>query len=108
MDIQQPLLEEGAAEESLYAWLRKGQDGAAPVLVVCNFTPVERSARRIGVPQAGRWIERLNTDAACYGGGDRGNLGGVESDPIAASGRAQSIALTIPPLSTLFFELDQG
>ena len=101
-------VEEGAAEESLYAWLRKGQDGAAPVLVVCNFTPVERSARRIGVPQAGRWIERLNTDAACYGGGDRGNLGGVESDPIAASGRAQSIALTIPPLSTLFFELDQG
>ena len=101
-------IEEGAAEESLFAWLRKGSDGTAPVLVVSNFTPVERSARRIGVPRAGRWVEKLNTDASIYGGGDRGNMGFADSEQIAASGRPHSISLTIPPLTTLFFELKEG
>ncbi len=100
-------IEESAADESVLAWVRRGTDGAAPVLVVSNFTPVERTARRIGVPDAGLWVERLNTDAAIYGGGDRGNLGAVHSDEIAASGRAHSLSLTLPPLSTLFFELQR-
>lgn len=98
-------IEENASEESLFVWLRKASDGSPPMLVVANFTPVERSARRIGVPQAGHWSERLNTDAAVYGGGNRGNLGGVDSQPVAAAGRAHSITLTIPPLTTLFLEL---
>jgi 1,4-alpha-glucan branching enzyme len=101
-------IEEGAAEESIFAWVRYGAKGTAPVLVVSNFTPVKRSARRIGVPQAGRWIEKLNSDAARYGGGDRGNMGFADSEQIASSGRANSISLTIPPLTTLFFELNSG
>lgn len=101
-------IEEGAADESIFAWVRRGSEGSAPVLVVCNFTPVERTARRVGVPQSGRWIEKLNTDAAHYGGGDRGNMGFADSEQIAASGKAHSISLTIPPLSTLFFELNSG
>ncbi len=99
-------VEEGAADESIQAWLRHGSEGP-PVLVVSNLTPVERSARRIGVPQPGRWAERLNTDATEYGGGGRGNLGAVESEPVAAAGRAHSLSLTLPPLSTLFFELQR-
>lgn len=97
-------IESGASNESLFAWVRYGFAGTRPVLVVCNFTPVERTGRRIGVPLPGRWIETLNTDAACYGGGDRGNFGFEDSEDIAASGWAQSVSLTIPPLSTLIFE----
>ena len=99
-------IEEAAADESIFAWVRHGLDGAAPVLVVSNFTPVERTGRRIGVPTAGRWVEKLNTDAAIYGGQNRGNFGSVESGQVAASGRANSISLTIPPLSTLILELE--
>ena len=101
-------VEEGAADESIFAWLRKGTEGTAPVLVVSNFTPVERTGRRIGVPAPGRWVERLNTDSKSYSGGDRGNMGYKDSKEIAASGRAHSIELTLPPLSTLFFELHEG
>ncbi|MDA8585550.1 1,4-alpha-glucan branching protein GlgB [Rhodobacteraceae bacterium] len=100
-------IEENAADESIFAWMRYGAKGAAPVLVVSNFTPVERSERRIGVPRAGRWVEKLNTDAALYGGGDRGNMGFADSQQVAASGREHSVLLTIPPLSTLFFELKE-
>lgn len=99
-------VEGGANEESLFAWIRLGNDGAKPVLIVSNFTPIERSARRIGVPKAGFWIERINTDSAHYGGGDRGNLGGVKSEKIAASGRDHSISITVPPLATVYFELE--
>ena len=101
-------VEEGAAEESILAWIRKGKDGTPPVLIVSNFTPVERSGRRIGVPAPGRWIEKLNTDGARYGGGNRGNMGHADSEQIAASGRQHSVSLTLPPLSTLFFELDNS
>ncbi len=100
-------IEEGSADESIFAWVRHGYDGSNPVLVVSNFTPVERSARRIGVPQAGRWTEKLNSDSDRYGGGNRGNLGFVDSENVAASGKANSISLTLPPLSTLFFELEK-
>ncbi|MDW4498947.1 1,4-alpha-glucan branching protein GlgB [Sulfitobacter sp. D35] len=101
-------IEENAADESILVWLRKSDNGAPPVLVVSNFTPVERSDRRIGVPEAGRWAERLNTDAASYGGGNRGNMGGVDSEEVAAAGRPHSIRITLPPLSTLFFELERS
>jgi 1,4-alpha-glucan branching enzyme len=100
-------IEGGASDESLFIWVRRSADGAQLVLVVSNFTPVERSRRRVGVPEAGYWVERLNTDSAHYGGHDRGNLGGVGSDAIPASGCGDSIILTIPPLTTLFFVLDR-
>jgi len=101
-------MEGDAAEESLFVWVRRGEDASKPVLVVSNFTPVERSARRVGVPNEGRWIEKLNSDSRHYGGGDRGNLGGVVSEPIGTSGQAHSISITIPPLTTIFFELERN
>ena len=49
--------------------------------MVSNFTPVRREGYRVGVPQPGRWSERLNTDSAYYGGGNSGNLGAVHTEP---------------------------
>ncbi len=100
-------VEGGASDESLFAWIRKGEPQHAPLLVVCNFTPVERVSRRVGVPVAGHWAERLNTDSGHYGGSDRGNLGGVSSEAIEACGHPHSIAVTLPPLSCVFFQLDR-
>ena len=101
-------IEANAFEDSLFAWVRRGYPGEAPVLVVCNMTPVERHEYRIGVPEAGLWLEILNTDASVYAGGGRGNLGAVQSEPIAASGRDNSVSITIPPLSALYFKLDMS
>ncbi|SHI41356.1 1,4-alpha-glucan branching protein GlgB [Wenxinia saemankumensis] len=94
------------ADASVYAWLRKGGPGDAPVLVVCNMTPVERTGHRIGVPRAGHWTEILNTDAGLFGGGNRGNMGGASTQEEGAHGHMQSLSLTLPPLSTLMFRLD--
>lgn len=99
-------VEENNNEESIFAWLRHGNEGENPILIVSNFTPIERTEHRIGVPKSGVWVEKLNTDSIYYGGQGRGNLGSVESQSIASNGWAESINLTIPPLSTLFFELN--
>ena len=100
-------IEADAAEESVYAWLRRGRGDAAPVVVVCNFAPVERMPLRVGVPVAGRWIERINSDAVEYGGRGRGNPGGVRSEACECRGRPNSIVIRLPPLTTLIFELER-
>jgi 1,4-alpha-glucan branching enzyme len=90
--------------QSLLSYVRHGGPGSSPVVVVCNFTPVIRHSFRLGVPKSGRWIERINTDGAAYGGSDVGNLGGVEAEERYSHGRPYSIGLTLPPLATLVFE----
>ena len=87
--------------QSTIGFARYGDAGDAPVVVMCNFTPVERMNFRVGVPASGFWEEVLNTDAATYGGGNRGNLGGVASVGIAADGHGQSVVLSLPPLSVI-------
>jgi 1,4-alpha-glucan branching enzyme len=88
------------ADISAISYLRMGASGP-PVLVACNFTPVPRVDFRIGVPVAGRWRERLNSDATEYGGSGQGNLGGVTAEDIAAHGHAHSLRVRLPPLAVV-------
>ena len=86
--------------QSVTAYLRKDKSGGN-ALIVCNFTPIQRSNFLIGVPDPGTWIETLNTDAEIYGGGNRGNLGSADTIPTGEHGYEQSLSLTLPPLSTI-------
>jgi 1,4-alpha-glucan branching enzyme len=98
-------IESNDAEASVYAWARKGGPKDKMVLAVVNMTPVERQYR-VGLPMAGSWSEILNTDAGIYGGGNRGNAGGVTSDPTPWHGQAQSALVTLPPLSAIYLKQD--
>jgi 1,4-alpha-glucan branching enzyme len=89
------------ANLSVIAFLRKSTGRSPPVLVVCNFTPEPRRNFLVSVPKRGYWREIFNTDAREYGGSGWGNLGGVESVPVATHGRVESINLNLPPLSTI-------
>jgi len=93
------------AQSSVIAFLRKPRAGAGdPLLVVCNFTPLPRTNYVLGVPLPGFWREVVNSDAAEFGDAGWGNLGGVESAPVGAHGRPNSISLTLPPLSTVILK----
>ncbi|MEQ8718313.1 MAG: 1,4-alpha-glucan branching protein GlgB [Acidimicrobiales bacterium] len=89
------------AVNSVVAWLRLGDEGDRPVLVVMNLTPAVRENYRLGVPVDGLWVELANSDAEVYGGSGVGNFGGVEALPVDSHGRFQSVLLTLPPLATL-------
>ncbi len=86
-------------ESSVVGFLRHSLSGSRPVLVVCNFTPVERSNYLMGVPKGGLWRELLNSDALEYGGSGRGNLGMVSAYRRFRHGQDYSLSLTLPPLS---------
>jgi 1,4-alpha-glucan branching enzyme len=91
------------AEQSVFAYLRFGNEGDPAVLVVCNFTPVPRYGYRLGVPYGGAWREIVNTDAARYGGSNVGNYGAVQADAWPSHDLPASLALTLPPLATVIF-----
>jgi 1,4-alpha-glucan branching enzyme len=86
---------------SVFAFLRMADEATAPVLVVCNMTPVPRHGYSIGVPNAGRWREIANTDSRFYGGSDLGNDGEVHTLDQPAHGQPHSVVLTLPPLATV-------
>jgi 1,4-alpha-glucan branching enzyme len=88
------------AKNNVYAYLRRGHDGSA-IVVVVNMTPVGRDHYRIGMPAGGTFREIFNSDAAIYGGGNRGNLGGVVAAQEPSHGREFSVELYLPPLSAI-------
>jgi 1,4-alpha-glucan branching enzyme len=94
------------SDESVLVYLRKGQAPEDVALIACNFTPVPRDNYRIGVPRGGWWRERLNSDAADYGGSGIGNFGGLEASPLSSHGMTHSVVLRLPPLSVLVLTPD--
>ena len=88
------------SSNSVYAWLRRGEDGAL-LLVVHNFTPVVRSGYRVGVPAGGAWQVLLNSDAHQYSGSGAGSHGQLHADAQQSHGQPCSLALDLPPLGTL-------
>jgi 1,4-alpha-glucan branching enzyme len=92
-------------QNSVFAWLRRPAPGSGDVvLAVVNMTPVPRQGYRIGVPSAGCWRERLNSDATCYGGSNVGNDGALMAEPVPAHGQEASLSLTLPPLAMLILQ----
>jgi len=93
------------ADSSVFCWLRRAADGCF-VVCVSNFTPLVRSAYRIGVPQEGRYVELINTDSEKYGGSGVGVFGGNHTAEIGAHGRQYSLQIDLPPLATVMLKTE--
>jgi 1,4-alpha-glucan branching enzyme len=91
-------------ESSVISLIRRGSDPGDWVAAVLNWTPITREAYRVGVPEPGYYAELLNSDASLYGGGNVGNQGGLETEPVPAHGHPQSLTLTLPPLGGLILK----
>ena len=88
------------ADSSVFCWLRRANDGSF-VICISNFTPLVRSGYRLGVPQAGSYVELLNTDSVKYGGSGVGVAAEIQAESIGAHGRSHSLQIDLPPLATL-------
>ncbi|MBN2646021.1 MAG: 1,4-alpha-glucan branching protein GlgB [Desulfuromonadaceae bacterium] len=91
--------------QSVLSFVR--QCGGRQLVCVLNFTPVVRESYRIGLPRSGRYRERVNTDAGCYGGSNVGNNGGVLTQEISWMGRPVSAVVSLPPLAALVLEWEE-
>jgi len=65
-------------------------NGARRFAVILNLTPSPLPNYRIGLPRAGKWREVLDSDAGIYGGGNKGNSGGVTAGNISCHGQRHS------------------
>jgi 1,4-alpha-glucan branching enzyme len=93
------------SENSVVAFMRRSRDGG-PIVFAVNATPVVRHGYRLGVPAAGFYREIINTDAATYGGGNVGNMGGFEAEDFPWQARTHSLMISLPPLATVAFKLE--
>ncbi|HBZ00722.1 MAG TPA: 1,4-alpha-glucan branching enzyme [candidate division Zixibacteria bacterium] len=91
-------------ESSVISFIRKGNSTSDIILVVSNFTPVQRNDYNLGVPRGGFWKEILNSDDERFGGASVNNAGGAEAKQISMQGRPFSLSLTLPGLSTIFLK----
>ena len=89
--------------QSIIVFRRIADDGSE-VICACNFTPVTRKQYRFGVPAAGSYKELLSSDDAAFGGSGVKN-GTVRSKKLPAHGYDNSIEVTLPGLSTVYFSV---
>ena len=97
-------LDPNDAVTSVLSFLRRARNGDDFIVAVCNFTPVIREGYRVGVPRPGYYREIMNTDSQHYVGGDVGNAGGVQAEPIPWHERPYSIRLKLPPLAAVYLK----
>jgi 1,4-alpha-glucan branching enzyme len=57
------------------------------------------------MPVSGEYELLLNSDANFYGGSNYDVIGEVKTEAIESQGLPQSISITLPPLSTVFYRL---
>jgi 1,4-alpha-glucan branching enzyme len=90
-------------ENSVLSFARQDPQSRTQIVVILNLTPVPRYKYRVGVPRSGKWVEALNSDAGIYGGGNVGNLGGVNAEDFKCHGQPFSAEFTLAPLSVMAF-----
>ncbi len=91
------------ADHSIIAFLRRDEKKEEQLLVLCNFTPVQYDNFRVGVPFAGRYREIFNSDEMMYGGTGCLNRRILNSKPVCWDGRADSIAVNVPPFGVCIY-----
>jgi 1,4-alpha-glucan branching enzyme len=101
-------IEPNDADANVVIFARTSTDHERVLISALNLAPVVREPYRVGLPRAGRWKELINTDAEIYGGGNIGNGGFVEAEPIPWHGQPFSAEVTLPPLAGFWLVPDEG
>ena len=92
------------AERSIYSFIRHSKDGKKNLLFVCNFTPMERTEYRVGVPRRKQYKLILDSDEKIYGGEGKVRPEIYKSVKKECDGRPFSFAYDLPPYGVAVFE----
>jgi 1,4-alpha-glucan branching enzyme len=90
--------------QSVLTFLRKSRNPEDYLLVVVNFTPLERTDYRIGVPKTKGFQTIFHSDDADYGGDGYKSKDVIKTEKVPCHGLEQSITLRIPPSSVAFYK----
>ncbi len=90
--------------QSVICFMRKTASPEDTLLVVCNFTPSVYQDYRIGVPDEGAYLEIFNSDWEEFGGSGQKNTGILAAEETAWHKHSHSLAITLPPLATIYLK----
>ena len=93
------------AESSIVSFVRRSKE--KELVFLCNLTPVVHRGFSLGVPQEGVYHERLNSDAARFGGSDVINAVPLQSKAEPAGRCPFRVELDVPPLGMVILEREQ-
>jgi 1,4-alpha-glucan branching enzyme len=93
------------AAENIVSFIRRSPSTNRELICVGNFSPVLREQHLLGLPRAGQYRLLLNTDAVEYGGSGVTIAETLDAEETPFHGQAYSASITLPPLSTLWFEV---
>jgi 1,4-alpha-glucan branching enzyme len=91
------------SEQTLLSFIRRGRNGET-VIAVFNFTPVPRSAYRIGLPFGCTYRELFNSDSKYYGGSNQGNGCDIPAQATPWMGLPYSAEIELPALSCILLQ----
>jgi 1,4-alpha-glucan branching enzyme len=95
-------IEPNDAANNALAFMRMSEGGKRKVVCIANLSPVVRESYRVGLPDAGKWTELLNTDSSYYGGTGTGNMGVVAAEDVSWHDQPFSAVVTLPPLGVVW------
>lgn len=90
---------------SVIAFIRRGKTPGDYIIVAFNFTPVTREKYILGVPEAKGYKMVFNSDDKRYGGSGKVHKRTITPKMIPCHGFKQSLTITIPPLSAVYYRL---
>ncbi|WP_077489280.1 1,4-alpha-glucan branching protein GlgB [Sinomonas mesophila] len=90
-------------DHNVLSFIRRSKDGR-PLVCIANFAGHPHIDYTVGLPQAGRWREVLNTDSIEYGGSGVVNGGLVHAEEGEWDGKPATAVLTLPPLGVVWLE----
>ncbi|WP_310602204.1 1,4-alpha-glucan branching protein GlgB [Anaerosporobacter sp.] len=95
------------SELSIIAFTRRATTKKNQLLIVCNFTPVDREKYEIGVPASGTYTQIFNSDAVEFGGNGNGIVTSVKAKAEKYANQPYKIQIEVPGLSFMAFRYNE-
>ncbi len=94
----------GDSKNSVFTYIRKGNNQEDDVIIACNMTPVPQEKYRIGVPRKGQLKEIFNSDLKKYFGTGEYKNRKKATQSESWNYRHNSLEINIPPIGMVVFK----
>jgi 1,4-alpha-glucan branching enzyme len=96
----------GDSKNSVFTYIRKGNDEKDDMIVACNMSPVPKEKYKLGLPRKGKLVEIFNSDLKKYYGSDLYKNKMKTTKAEAWHFRDHSVDIDIPPLGMVAFKYE--
>lgn len=86
------------------SFIRKSDNPAENIYVVCNFADETREHFPIGISEPGEYVEIFNSQDERYAGWNIKNGGILRTHPGPMHGREHTLFVTLPPLGVIYLK----